>query len=414
MVAVQDLHGSPRRVGVSLLVVLAVLSTVVATIGIWAQRNVTDTERFVQRVGPLAQTPEVQAVLAAKLTDDLMDLVDADAFFTNALPERGKVLAAPLARTVQGYVHDQVLAFMETERFHELWRQASTTAHRGAVRLLDGQSATITAGDDRVAINLLPIIDAALARLGDESPQLLGTSIDLPTLTTEDLPDAARARIQRALGRPVGATFGEVTVYDQGRLAAAQTGVHRFEQLRVTSIVIALVSIPLALWLSSRRRRTLLQMITGIALLLIIVRRVTLTAQAQVVGLAENAAGRAALDVTTAVFVDPLVDSIRWIVGGLIVAMVVVFLTGPHRWAVGVRRRSAELGQALVGGDGPVSTWVGAHQKEAQIGGAALAALVLWRFSMSFWTLLIVAMLLAIYEVALRRTAGPRPDRAQS
>ena len=290
----QPSHELARKTAVGLLVVVAVLAAMVSTVGIWAERNLLDTERFEERVGPLAQSPAVQSVLAAKFTDDLMELVDPKAFFEDALPEKGRILAIPLTSAVEGFVHKEVLAFMESDLFHELWLRASKTAHHNAIDLIKDRNPNVSADAEKITINLIPLIDAALAQLGEKSPELLGKSVDLPTLTVEDIPDAARIKIQQALDRPVSKTFGQIEVYDSGNLRTVQSAVSRFEDLKVVSVIALLVSTPLALWLSRRRRRTLLHLLVGTTFGLILIRRSAFIARDYVTDLSTEPSNRAA------------------------------------------------------------------------------------------------------------------------
>lgn len=339
----------------------------------------------------------------------------SSAFFTDALPDRAKILAVPLANTVEGYVHDRVLAFMETDLFHRLWVSASGEAHARAIRLIEDRSPNVTTDDEKVTINLIPLVNGALEHLGEASPELLGKSVDLPTLTVDDLPAAARIKIQRALNRPVSSTFGQIEVYDRGSLAAVQTGVSHIEDLWAVSIVALLISAPLALWLSRRRRRTLLQLLLGVAFGLILVRRSAFIAQEHVIGLFTDPTTRSAVEASTAVFVDPLVSVAGWIVAGLAVAMAIVVLTGPYPWAVALRRRVVHAAQALGRAfgdhdDSGTATWVRSHQEEALIGGAVVAGLAVWTLSMNWWILLTIALLLGAYSAAIRHIAKPRID----
>ncbi|HSK23148.1 MAG TPA: hypothetical protein VK906_08235, partial [Egicoccus sp.] len=123
-----------RRTVAALLVALACVVLVAAVIGIWARRNFLDTGRFVDRAGPLIEEAAVQQVLAARLTEQLMVLVDPEALFREALPERGQILTVPLANAVEGFVGDQVASFLATEQFERLWVGAIEVAHEASVR----------------------------------------------------------------------------------------------------------------------------------------------------------------------------------------------------------------------------------------------------------------------------------------
>ena len=133
-------RGRWRQLASAGLVVLASLVLAASVIGIWARRNFLDTDRFVDRAGPLIEQPAVQEALATRLTDQLMLIVDPEALFAEALPERGQLLAVPLANAVEGFVRDRVESFVATDQFQRLWTGAISAAHSTSVRVLHGES----------------------------------------------------------------------------------------------------------------------------------------------------------------------------------------------------------------------------------------------------------------------------------
>src|SRR5688572_27246297 len=110
-------------------VVVASLLLAMSLVGVWAKRNFLDTDRFTSRAAPLAEDPAVQTVVADRLTDEVMEFVDPVQLFQQVLPERGQILAVPLANAVTEFVHDRVLTFTQSERFAQLWEGAVRTAH---------------------------------------------------------------------------------------------------------------------------------------------------------------------------------------------------------------------------------------------------------------------------------------------
>lgn len=67
------------------LVVVAALLTAPALLAFWGQRTLNDTERYVDTVGPLVDYPEVQAAVAAKVTDAIGRQVSVEALLRDAL-----------------------------------------------------------------------------------------------------------------------------------------------------------------------------------------------------------------------------------------------------------------------------------------------------------------------------------------
>src|SRR5262245_47306426 len=118
-----------RRWLVTALAILGVIALLVATVGIWARRNVLDTDRFVTRVGSLAADPRVEEALSIRITDSIMELLDPQAFFENTLPGPGKALAIPLTATLRNFVNTRVEAFVASDTFDKLLREVVRVAH---------------------------------------------------------------------------------------------------------------------------------------------------------------------------------------------------------------------------------------------------------------------------------------------
>ena len=63
--------------------VLAGLLTTPAAVAYWGQRTLNDTERYVDTVDPLVASPEVQDVIATKVTAAIEKQVDIEAILNN-------------------------------------------------------------------------------------------------------------------------------------------------------------------------------------------------------------------------------------------------------------------------------------------------------------------------------------------
>lgn len=53
--------GIGRSIAATICLVLAVLLTAPSAVAFWGQRTLTDTQRYLETVGPLVNSPEVQA-----------------------------------------------------------------------------------------------------------------------------------------------------------------------------------------------------------------------------------------------------------------------------------------------------------------------------------------------------------------
>ncbi|MGN6241196.1 MAG: hypothetical protein ACTHNI_15845 [Cellulosimicrobium cellulans] len=68
-----------RAVACAVLITLGALLAPLGAVSAWAQRELTDTDRYVATVGPLAADPVVQSAVAGRLTEEVMSRIDVGA-----------------------------------------------------------------------------------------------------------------------------------------------------------------------------------------------------------------------------------------------------------------------------------------------------------------------------------------------
>ncbi|MGH9227532.1 MAG: hypothetical protein ACRD07_02170 [Acidimicrobiales bacterium] len=411
--------GRLRRVLAVVLVVVTSLVFTVAVTGVWARRNALNTDRWVRTVGPIAEDTAVQQALGRWITTEVMGVIDPEELIESALPERGQILAAPLTGAVREFVNDQVDSFLASDTFQRLWRQINQRAHERVVAVLEGDvPPNLQIQGDDVVLNVVPVLNQVLARIGETSPEIFGRTVDLPTVTVDDIPQAAVRRIENALGQDLPDDFGQFTVFDASRLEQVQDTVTLFNRLVVGAVVAAIVLFALTLWVSPGRRRTLLQLTVGIAPGVVLIRRLGLRLEDDVVELVrpEN---REAVGVVVGAFVSSLVDATSWILGIAAVVAVAALVTGPYPWAQALRSGTVSGARALAGAvgsavarrpDDPVVAWVGAHREVLQIGGIVAGILALLVLDLSWLGLVLLVVLVGAFELGVQRLAdiGPR------
>lgn len=414
---VEVLHTRKRRKGRVrgvLAVIGVVLSCVIllaASLGVFARRSFLKTDNFSDRAGSLIEDPGVQAALSAYLTDQLNQLIDPQAILQDALPDRAQILAVPLAGAVESFVGDQVSTFVASDTFDQLWKAAVETAHSEAVRVLEGDTPLLQENEDSIVINLLPVINGVLAQIGEASPEIFGRTVDLPTVTVDDVPDAAREAIGDALGITLDDDFGTFTVYDDGALNSAQEAVALADKLVWVLVVLAPLAIAATLAVSTRRRRTLLQLTIGIALTMVVLRRLVFLFQKDLLDLVKVEENVPAVEATSNTFLDPLTTGALYLGIGALVIAAIAALTGPYPWAVRLRSGVTSLARTVVSTasdraqDQATIDWVGANVDKLRLGGAAVGLVLLWWLDLSWLGFFLLAALVGGYELLVNRLA---------
>ncbi|GGJ81745.1 hypothetical protein GCM10010123_09410 [Pilimelia anulata] len=409
--------GGLRRAAAAVLAPAVALAIVAGTVGLWAAATALDTDRWVRAVAPLPRQPAVATAVSHYATAELFGVLDVERRLRAVLPDRAAFVAGPLTSKVRESVAGTVDEVVRSDAFQPIWVGANRRVHAHAMAVLNGTSTVVTADGDRVRIDLLPLINQVLRQLSARMPTLFGHRLTLPDLASGEVPENLRRRVEAALGISLPANFAQFTVYDAGRLRAAQEALVTLRRSVAGLGVAAAGLLALALLVSPARRRTLAQL--GIWLVLA---AVAVTAGLRAVRgelLAAVPAGiyrdgvAAALTTVTALL-RARGEQLVWLGAGLALCMYVV---GPGRGPVRLRRAAVRGGRA-VGRSGRAAGrrlaahgpgWVRGHLDALRVGGvvaAAIGALLLG----SGPALLAVAAALLAYEVGV--TAVGRAGRA--
>jgi hypothetical protein len=394
---------------VPIIAVCLILVGVLAPLSIlatWAHDEVSDTDRYVETVAPLADSPEVQEAVTTRLTARIVGLIDVqavtkdaiDALQQRGLPPRAvtslTALTPPLAAGVESFVNNQVRRVVTSDAFADAWAQANRVAHNQMVAVLTGETGeAVSVSGGTVQLNLAPVIEAVKERLVDAGFTLASR---IPAVTTE------------------------ITLFQSAGLAKAQTAFRLLDTAARALPIIALILLGVAVAVSTRRRRTLT------------IGAIVIAASMVLLGAALNFFRIAYLDAipsdrlpadAAGVIFDQLVDFIRLNLRALLVISLAVafvaWVSGPEQAPAAVRRGTTRALDAVrhrrdsAGlGTGPVGDFVYTNRMPLRIvvlGGAVLVY-ALADHPTGAWTLVVVAvaaLILLVLELLSGRPAVP-------
>jgi len=395
----------PWVVGVLLVLVgLIAPASVVAT---WAHDEVSNTDRYVQTVSPLAADPAVQNAIINRITTEVVSRLNvtaltqqaADALAAQGLPPRVtqsiSALATPLANGVRNYINQRVARFVRSPAFAQAWDNANRQAHIQLVAVLTGEGTdTVTVTNNAVSINLATVINAVKAQLVHAG---FGLAANLPT---------------------VNAQF---TVFKSADLGKAQKGFRWLKGAARVLPILGLILLALAVYVARDRRRAL--MVGGLAI----------AAGMLLLGLSLNVFRQVYLNAIPADQLPPkaagnIYDTLTHFIrlnlrAVLVVALAVAlgaWLAGSSASATATRRGLARGFAAIRGGGehlgiqtGPVGRFVHAYLTALRgvVIGVALLVYVQAAHPTGAWTIkvlaVMVAVLLVLELVARPPAAGP-------
>lgn len=393
-----------RRFTAAFLVAVAGCLAVQSVVGVWAARTTLDTERWVATVGPLPEHPEFNTAVATYLSNEVFEAVDVEQRLAQALPPEAAVLAGPVTAAVRDYLRDTVARFMASEQFRELWESANRFAHAQIVAILEGDSETVSVQGSTVTLNLLPIVNDLLVTIENELPAMFGRQLDLPTLSSGEVPPGLHDRIETALGVSLPSDFAQITLYDRSRLGELQAAVVLFKRSVALMVTATLLTLALALWVSPNRRRTVLQLGLWLVIATFTLSRLLRAVRDDLLGQLPDGVYREGLTAALAEIFTTLRergDQLLWL--GAAIA-VLAYLVGPGRLPVALRGYAVRGARAAVSATRSAATssapraFAARHLDVLRIAGLAVAAVA--ALLLSSWSgLLVVAILLAGYVI---------------
>ena len=397
-----------RTIVATLLIVVGCVLAPLSVAAIWTRNQVTNTDRYVATVAPLANDPAIQSAVADQITAQVFNYIDVQGLTNqavDALAERGltpaladqlRALAVPIANGVQSFTRSQVGRVVESDAFADAWVQANRVAHQQLVAALTGEGGgSVTVENDTVTLNMAAFIETVKQRLVESG---FSVAARIPT---------------------VDASF---VLFQSADVTRARSAFNLLNTLGVWLPVIAIVLLVLGVYVAKDHRRATVGAALGVAISMVVLalglavfRSIYLDAVPASV-LPHDAA---------AVLYDTIIRFLRLGLRSVLVLALVVaagaFLSGQSVTAVRTREGLSHAIGWLAGGaeragfsTGPVGTWVYTNKRVLRIAAVALAALAL-----VFWTRptgkvvlgLTVALLvvLAIIEF-LGRPARPAAD----
>jgi hypothetical protein len=370
-----ETRASRRRLVLArLLTVVAIILIVISVLANFVNREALDNSRFRETSHALIADDTVRNQLAQTLVDQLYSNVDVAAALRQRLPPNLQGLAGPIAGATRDVADRSAERLLERPRVQDGFVNASSTAQRQLIAVLDGNTRRLQTTGGKVVLDVRPFVLELGARFSF-------------------IPDLSQ-RIPEGKAR--------ITILESDQLKAAQNAT---KALRFTANwiwVLALAAAAGAVWLARGRRRNEVRalaigiLIAGI--LILIVR--TMIGRYLVDHLVASDSVRPAVARAYAILTE-LLRGAGW--SAVIIAVVAFFglwLSGPKPRAVATRRA--------------LSPYL--RRPEVAYGALIVGYLLLlwWRPTpqFGFWLNVIVWFALAVLglEVLRRQAAREFPD----
>jgi hypothetical protein len=396
-----------RTVVASVLIVVACVLAPLSAVAVWTKNQVTNTDRYVRTMAPLASEPAIQSALTDRITARIFANVDVKALYNQAVdalakqglpPSRAAQLqsfAVPVANGVESFTHSQVAKIVQSPAFANAWVQINRQAHAALVKAMTGEGGgAVTIKNDTVTLNLGPLIHTV-------KQQLTASGFNLAAKIPE-----------------TNATF---VLFQSSAITKAQSGFNLLNTLGIWLPIIVLALIALGVYVAKSHRRALVGASLGVAAgMLVLALGLAIFRSAYLNALPSTVSHDAA-----AVLYDTLVRYLRLGLRSVLVLALVLalgaFLTGPSVTAVrtrdGLTRGLAWLrgrGESAGLRTGPVGSWVYAHKQALRIGAVAAAGLALVFWGQPTGKVIILLAVLLLVVLAIIEFLGRPPETTVS
>jgi hypothetical protein len=394
-----------RTIIAALLIVVACVLAPLSVVAVWTKNFVTNTDRYVETVTPLASNPDVQNAITNTITAQVFRYLDVQTVVTqaaDALDSRApraadglRALSGPIANGVQSFARTQVGNVVSSDAFARAWVEANRVAHQELVKALTGEGGSLTVKDNTVSVNLAAFIQTVKQQLEANGFALAGR-----------IPE-------------VNASF---TIFESSQIQRVQNGFHLLNVLGVWLPIIVLLLIAIGVYVAVSHRRALIGAGLGLAIGMLVL--ALGLAIFRTVYLNSVPPDLLPHDAAAALY-DTLIRFLRTglrtvAVLGLVVAAG-AFLSGGSVTAVRTRRGlTGAIGWLRSGATsigfrtGPVGSWVHAHKPALRIGAVAVAglALVFWGQPTGKVIILLAALLLVVLGI-IEFLGQPAPSARQ-
>ena len=396
---------APRRIGarsiaavVALILGLGLLP--LGTVTYWGNRTVTDSERYLETMGPLAYSEEVQDSLSVFLTDKIEEQVDPEALvnqvFAGLIEEYPslKALVPIVAGAIDSLIAQVVDRLVRSDQFQELWNLANTAAQKSLMAIREGNDADpVTLQGDEVVLDISALIDQVKQGLVDRG---FGAAANISVPETDrqivllEAPQLAQIRTIYSLTSPIAASLIWIAVI-----------------LLVGAVFLARRRPRMAAWAGGGAAVGGLGLVIGLGI-----------GERVFVNTLENTPFAQA----SQTFYDQLLKFLyngaySLIVIGVIILAVGLYLCGA-RWAAELRAGVNNLASDIAGTipPGPITNsgaWVASNARWLRVGVAAIFVLIViigndLSIARTIWAAVIALILLAVVQVwaATSRTAA--------
>jgi hypothetical protein len=293
-----------------ILIILGLVAVVPASLLVWLNRTVTNTDNYVAAVGPVVQQPEVQAAIQQAAMQKIFNDDDVSAKVAQVLPDNAQFLADPITTGVKNVAGQTVSKVVVSQQFYQVWLTTNRSAQQLFMKAVNSKQTDPT-------IQLSDLYSFIATRLGDTK---------LAPLANRQLPP----------------NIGNITIATVPALSSALQTVSTLETWRWVLVIAALGLLSIGVLTAANRRRSVGLIGLGLALTTVVSFLVLWISRNLVLHrIADPVYKAAASSIWHTVLNRFYIEAAIILMAGLVLGLV-SYLLGPSRMAVWFRGRSQQ------------------------------------------------------------------------
>lgn len=202
-----------RLIAAILAFTMATIITPIGIVSYWAQRTITDSQRYIETIGPLSANPQIQDAIAEFLTEKIQEQIDpeelVDEIFGELVVEypRLRVIEPIITGAIDSLIREVTYRIVRSEAFSDFWRAANLAAQRSIMVILQGrEDDAIRLEGDVVVLDISVAIEAVKQGLIDRG-FTAAERINVPEADRQiellEAPQLAQLRTVYAIASPV-------------------------------------------------------------------------------------------------------------------------------------------------------------------------------------------------------------------
>ncbi len=171
-----------RQLAIWVCVVVCALMLNLGTAAIWLKRNVVNTAVWTDKTSQLMQAESVRTEIASQITDEIFSKADVEATVKEIIPPKISALSVPLTNNLKTFTSTKISELLASQKFQTYWTEANQSAHAGIIASLenggkapqDTSKYIVYISNDALLLNLQPIFSNIQTELSSKGLPFVG------------------------------------------------------------------------------------------------------------------------------------------------------------------------------------------------------------------------------------------------